>query len=199
MEKFIQKWQILCVSLIFLIPLCTHAQDDVIKVTGKVTSLESGEPLPGASIIEKGTTNGTVTDVDGNYTFEVSSNGTLVISYIGFLSEETPVNNRSTIDFVMALDIAQLQEIIVVGYGTQKKSDLTGAVSSVKGEDVQKFATNTAADGLQGNVAGLVVRRSSGNPRAGASINIRGFRSIGGNAPLVIIDGIQGNFRFVES
>ncbi len=167
-------------------------------VSGVITDGD-GVPLAGANIIEKGTTNGTQTDFDGNYTIDISgSEAVLTFSYIGFITQEITVGNQSTINLTMQEDAARLDEIIVVGYGTQKKSDLTGAVSSVKGEDIQKLATSTAADGLQGNVAGLVVRRGSGSPRSGASINIRGFRSIGGNNPLVIIDGIQGNFNLLN-
>ena len=168
------------------------------SIKGKVID-KDGMPLPGANILEKGTSNGTQSDFDGNFSLDLSSgNATLVVSYIGYLTKEMVVESQTNITITLTEDAEGLDEIILVGYGTQKKSDLTGAVSSVKGEDLKKFATSTAADGLQGNVAGLVVRRSSGNPRAGATINIRGFRSIGGNAPLIIIDGIQGNFDLLN-
>ncbi len=175
----------------------SYAQNTTVNGT---VSDGSGQPLPGATVTVKGNeTTGTQTDFDGNYSITVSgSDAVLVFRYLGYATQEVAVEGRTTIDVTMQEDAAGLDEIIVVGYGTQKKSDLTGAISSVKGEDLQKFATNTAVDGLQGQVPGLVVRRSSGNPRAGAAINIRGFRSIGGNAPLVIIDGIQGNFDLLN-
>ncbi|MEX0312535.1 MAG: SusC/RagA family TonB-linked outer membrane protein [Allomuricauda sp.] len=167
-------------------------------VTGTVTDKDGG-PLPGASVtVKENPTVGTQTDFDGNYTIDVDSGGTLVFRYLGFLTKEVPVDGQTNINVTLQEDTQGLDEVIVVGYGTQKKSDLTGAVSSVDGVQVKKFATSTAADGLQGNIAGLVVRRSTGNPRAGAAINIRGFRSIGGNAPLIIIDGVQGNFDLLN-
>lgn len=188
-------------SLFVVLTVATGFTQTVAQTTtisGSVKDQTDGSSLPGANILIKGTTNGTITDADGKFIIEASANTVLIISSIGYISEEITVGNRTSIDVQLVSDITQLDELIVIGYGTQKKSDLTGAVSSVKGEDVQKFATNTAADGLQGNVAGLVVRRTSGNPRAGATINIRGFRSIGGNDPLVIIDGIQGNFDLLN-
>ena len=169
---------------------------DKLKVTGNVTGTD-GSTLPGVAITIKGNeTIGTQTDFDGNYSIEVpSASSVLVFSYLGYITKEVTVGNQTTINITLEEDEQSLDEIIVVGYGTQKKSDLTGAVTSVEGETIKKFATSTAVDGLQGNVAGLVVRRNSGNPRAGAAISIRGFRSLGGNNPLVIIDGIQGNFN----
>lgn len=188
-------------SLFVVLTVATGFTQTVAQTTaisGSVKDQSDGSSLPGASILIKGTPNGTITDANGNFTIEASSNTILVVSSVGYTPQEITVGNRISIEIQLISDIKQLDEIVVVGYGTQKKSDLTGAVSSVKGEDIQKFATNTAADGLQGHVAGLTVRRSSGNPRAGAAINIRGFRSIGGNAPLVIIDGIQGNFDLLN-
>ena len=176
----------------------TQTNAQTISISGSVKDQSDGSSLPGTNILIKGTSSGTITDSNGAFTIDASPNAILVVSSIGYASREIAVANRTSIDIQLVIDITRLEELIVVGYGTQKKSDLTGAVSSVKGEDVQKFATNTAADGLQGNVAGLVVRRSSGNPRASAAINIRGFRSIGENAPLVIIDGIQGNFDLLN-
>ncbi len=186
-------------SLVFVLSSFTgntYAQTS--KVNGKIFD-SNGEPLPGASVIIKGTNNGTQADFDGNYTIDVTdSNTILIFDFIGFVSQEIVVNGQTVINVTLIESNENLDEVVVVGYGTQKKSDLTGAVSSVKGEDVQKFASSTAADGLQGNVSGLVVRRSSGNPRAASEINIRGFRSIGGNSPLVIIDGVQGNFDLLN-
>lgn len=167
-------------------------------INGQVTD-EAGMPLPGANIIEKGTNNGTQTDFDGKFSITTSgADAILLVSYLGYSPKEVAVGDNETLNITLKEDAEGLDEVVVVGYGTQKKSDLTGAVSSVKGEDVQKFGTSTAADGLQGQVSGLTVRRGSGNPRAGAIINIRGFRSIGGNAPLIIIDGIQGNFDLLN-
>ncbi|MDY8137965.1 TonB-dependent receptor [Aquimarina sp. 2201CG5-10] len=188
---------LLCIMVVFGFSNKLDAQSNLIS--GKVIG-NDGVPLPGVTITIKGNeTKGTQTDFDGYYSIEVPNSETILIfRFLGFKTKEEIVGNQTTIDVILEEDSQSLGEVIVVGYGAQRKSDLTGAVSSVKGEDLNKFATTTAADGLQGNVAGLVVRRGTGNPRAGAAINIRGFRSIGGNAPLIIIDGIQGNFDLLN-
>ncbi len=167
-------------------------------VTGKITDQSDGSTLPGVNILVKGTTNGTITDLNGNYSLDVTGTDVLVFSSIGYLSVEEAVNNRTTIDIQLVTDITQLDEIVVVGYGTQKKSDITGAVSSLDGEELKKFASASPVDALQGNAAGVMVRKSSGNPRATANINIRGVRSLSGNGPLVIIDGVQGNYDLLN-
>lgn len=163
-------------------------------VSGKVTSQETGEPLSRVNVIEKGTTNGTVTDTDGSYTIAVAPDAVLVFSYIGFLTKEVPVNGQSTLDVSMAPNIAQLNEAVVIGYGTVRKSDLTGAVSSIKADELNQGANVSVGQALKGRVAGVQISQKSNEPGGGLSISIRGAGSItAGNAPLYVIDGLIVN------
>ena len=160
-------------------------------VTGMVTSMEDSEGLPGVNVVEKGSSNGTVTDVQGNYSLEVTEGATLVFSSVGYTQEEVEVGNRSTIDLVMTQDIQQLQELVVVGYGTQRRDDLTGAISSIDSEALKSIPTNSFEQALQGRLAGVQVTQSNAAPGGGLSIRIRGNNSITGNSePLYVIDGI---------
>lgn len=172
----------------------THKMTEVLQevtVRGKVTDLETGEPLPGVNVIVKGTSNGTVTDVDGNYNITANDNtATLVFSYIGYVPEEVNINGRTVIDIVLSPDIQSLQEVVVVGYGTQQKSDLTGSVSSIEAEELAKIPSASFNQSLMGKAAGVQVVTESGAPGAGLSIKIRGINSIqGNNEPLYVIDG----------
>ncbi|MCK0137018.1 TonB-dependent receptor [Arenibacter sp. S6351L] len=164
-----------------------QAQQNIVNGT---ISDNSGTPLPGANILEKGTTNGTQADFDGNFSIEVSDeNSTLVISYVGFSTKEIVLNGQSTINIIMEESAAALDEIVVVGYGSVKKSDLTGSVSSVKVDDFQK-GTNTSVDGLLNGVSGVNIIQNNGEPGGSFSINVRGASSISaGNSPLYVIDG----------
>lgn len=163
------------------------------NITGIVTD-ESGMALPGVSVLVKGTQRGTVTSANGTYNVEVESdNDVLVFSFVGYLSQDVPVGNRSKIDVSLATDTKALEEVIVVGYGTQKKSDLTGSVSSVKGTDLTKLPTQRVDQALQGRAAGVMVQNTDGAPGGNATIRVRGGNSItGGNNALVVVDGIQG-------
>jgi len=159
-------------------------------ISGIVTSIEEGEPLPGVNVVEKGTTNGTITDVEGQYSIKVPSGAILVVSSIGYLTREVQVGNQTTIDIVLQEDVQQLDELVVVGYGTQKKSDLTGSIARVSGEDVLLPSTANFDQMLQGKVPGVQVSLTSGAPGGGANILVRGVSSItGGNQPLYVIDG----------
>ncbi|MFW5761053.1 MAG: SusC/RagA family TonB-linked outer membrane protein, partial [Cyclobacteriaceae bacterium] len=159
-------------------------------ITGKVTSYEDNEGLPGVNVVEKGSSNGTVTDVQGNYSLEVSDGATLVFSSVGYTQEEVEVGNRSTIDLTMLQDIQQLQELVVVGYGTQQRRDITGSVASVKSEDLQDLPVASVDQGLAGQVAGVQVQQTSGAPGGGVSIRVRGVGSISADTePLYVIDG----------
>lgn len=164
-----------------------------VTVSGQVTS-QGGEPLPGVSVLEKGTTNGTVTDTDGNYTFSVTNeNVTLIFSFIGYMSQEIPLGGRSRVDVSMVEDVVSLGEVVVVGYGSQKKTDLTGAVSSIKVADIAQFPTARVDQALQGRSSGVYVLNTDGSPGGNTMIRIRGLNSInGGNEPLIVIDGLQG-------
>ncbi len=158
-------------------------------VTGMVTD-EDGQPLPGANVLVKGTTNGTQTDFDGNYTITADSDATLVFSYIGFASQEVAVNGQSTINLSLAEDASQLDEVVVLGYSTQTRGDLTGSVASVDISEAVKAPIVNAAEALQGRVSGVTVV-NNGNPGAAPKINIRGFGSSNNTNPLFIIDGVQ--------
>ncbi len=159
-------------------------------VSGTVTD-EAGMPLPGASIVEKGSTNGVQTDFDGNYSLTVpDGNATLVVSYIGFSTKEINIDGQSVINITLQESAAALDEIVVIGYGSVKKSDLTGAVSSLKAEDMNPGANVSVDQMLQGRAAGVQISQSSSEPGGGLSIRVRGASSINaGNEPLYVIDG----------
>ncbi|PHN08239.1 SusC/RagA family TonB-linked outer membrane protein [Flavilitoribacter nigricans] len=160
-------------------------------VTGVVTDGESGTGLPGVNLIEKGTTNGASTDIDGNYSITVGENAILQFSYIGFQPQEIEVNNQTTINVTLLTDSETLDEVVVIGYGTQRKSDLTGSVSQVGGEDLQNLPAARVDNMLQGRAAGVQVSQISGEPGAATTIRIRGGNSIqGNNEPLWVIDGV---------
>jgi TonB-linked SusC/RagA family outer membrane protein len=164
-----------------------------IKVTGKVVD-DGGEPIPGVTVLVRGTTTGTVTGLDGGYTLTAPEESTLIFSFIGFVSQEISVGNRSTIDVTLMEDETSMDEVVVVGYGTQKKSDLTGAIASFSGAGTENQAVSSVAQALQGKVAGLSIRQTSGKPGAAAEIRIRGMGSFGANSsPLVVVDGIITN------
>lgn len=172
-----------------------------IQVSGKVTD-ESNQPLPGVNILVKGTTNGTTSDSDGNYLINVPDQGAvLVFSFIGYASQETTVGNQSQINVVLLPDIKSLQEVVVVGYGTQKKINLTGSVSSVTSGDLENRPITQASQALAGLAAGVTVSQDSGRPgNDGSSITIRGLGTFSGagNSPLVLIDGLASSINEVD-
>ena len=155
-------------------------------------------PIIGASVLEKGTTNGIITDFDGNFNLSVSPNGTLSISYVGYKTQEIPVNGKTRFNVTLVEDTELLDEVVVVGYGTMKKSDMTGAISSVDVEELTKRATTNPAEALQGKIAGVNIMKSGGNAGAGVSVKIRGVKSFGDNEPLYIIDGFPGDINNVN-
>lgn len=179
-------------STVLFMVLGTHSVlAQTATVSGTVTDAQ-GEPLLGANILEKGTSNGSITDFDGNYTIEVSQGATLVVSYVGYQSKEVAVGGQTTMNIVLAADNT-LDEVVIVGYGTQRKSDLTGAISSVSAKDFENQPIIRAEDALQSRTAGVNVSKNSGAPGGDIKIRIRGSNSItGNNQPLVVIDGIIG-------
>jgi len=170
-------------------------------VTGTITDNE-GEPLIGASVLIKGTTRGASTDIDGKFVLTVPGDQpvTLVVKYLGFADQEVSVNsNQRTVQVKLKADAAALEEVVVIGYGTVKKRDLTGSVASVKAEDITRIPTHNAAEAIQGRVPGADITRNSGTPGAASTITIRGNKSIASrdnlaarNGPLYVIDGFQG-------
>ena len=171
------------------------------KVTGVVVD-GTGEPVIGANVVVKGTTNGTITDFDGNYTIEgVSANDVLLISYIGYLSQEVPVGNQSMIKVTLKEDTQTLDEVVVVGYGTMKKSDVTGSISTAKGDDLVKNQSFSALDNLRGKVSGVNIFSNSSQPGAYSNrVVIRGIATINSSSnPLYVVDGVvMENFDLVN-
>lgn len=161
-------------------------------VRGKV-STETGEALPGVNVLVKGTSAGTVTDAEGIYALSsVKPEDVLVVSFIGYNTQEIVVGTRSTVDIVLAADIQTLNEVVVVGYGTQRKIETTGSIASVKSEDIVQTPVTNVAQGLQARIAGVQINQNSGAPGGNISVRIRGTNSINGTSePLYIIDGIQ--------
>lgn len=160
------------------------------KVTGVILD-STGIPVIGANVIVKGTTNGTVTDLDGKFSLEVDNNAVLEISYIGYVTQEIKVGNQQSINISLKEDSEQLDELVVIGYGTVKKSDLTGAVGSVQMDDVNKVGITSTDRALQGQIAGVQVNAKSGQPGEAMMIRVRGGNSLtGGNDPLYVIDGM---------
>jgi len=163
-----------------------------LTVKGKVID-DKGESLPGATITVLGTTTGTVTDIDGNYSITVPDGAVLVFSFIGYEPIQIPVDNQSLIDVTLKTDISSLEEVVVIGYGEMKKSDLTGAVGSVNSEDIMQQNPLQAARALQGQVAGVNVNKVNSRPGSDYTIDIRGMQSVGfSNEPLIVIDGVMG-------
>ncbi len=160
-----------------------------ITVSGKVND-ESGIPVPGASVVEKGTTNGTTTDLEGSYQISVPSNATFVISFVGYNSITEAVAGRSSITVQMQPQTQDLNEVVVVGYGTQKKSVVTGAISSVKAKDIEGLPVNRIEQTLQGRTSGVIVTQNTGSPGSGASVRVRGITSFNNNDPLWVVDGV---------
>ncbi len=174
-------------------PKVENVQQNEVTIKGVVKDA-NGEAIIGASVIEKGNAkNGTVTDLDGNYTLKVKRGATLTISYIGFISQETKGGN-----VILEEDLKSLSEVVVIGYGTQKKADVTSAVVSVKAEDFTKGNFNDAGDLIKGKVAGLSITKPSGDPGAVTQISLRGIATVSGNAqPLVLVDGVPGSLSSV--
>ncbi|TKG95758.1 SusC/RagA family TonB-linked outer membrane protein [Puteibacter caeruleilacunae] len=179
---------------IVLSPKVKDQQQDknTITVTGVVMD-ESGESLPGVSVFVKGTTTGITTGMDGDYSLAVSSNDILIFSFVGMKSQEIAVNGRAKIDVTLQTENIGLEEVVAIGYGVQKKSDLTGATVSIKSEQLVETPITRADQAIQGKMAGVSVTTTSGSPAAPIKIRIRGANSINGNnAPLVVIDGFAG-------
>ncbi|WP_298477015.1 TonB-dependent receptor [uncultured Maribacter sp.] len=161
-------------------------------ITGTITSSDDGTPVPGVNVVVKGTSNGTSTDFDGNYAINASSSDILVFSYLGFKTVEKNVGEQSLINIVLQVDNEQLDEVVVVGYGTQKKSDLTGAVAVVKGAAVNIAPTPNLTQNLSGKLTGVITRQESGRPGGDAGeFLIRGQSTFGDNSALILVDGIE--------
>jgi TonB-linked SusC/RagA family outer membrane protein len=164
------------------------------NVSGKVTSQEDPEGLPGVNVIEKGTSNGTITNADGVYSLQVAEGATLVFSSVGYVLEEVNIGNRSVVDLKMAQDIKQLDELVVVGYGVQKRSDITGTVASIGQERLDMIPNLNIAQTIQGAIPGVMIQTTSAGAASNEVIMVRGRNSIrASNDPLIVVDGVQYN------
>ncbi|HEY8938470.1 MAG TPA: SusC/RagA family TonB-linked outer membrane protein, partial [Cyclobacteriaceae bacterium] len=188
MAKFYENLRMCLTMLLLLGASLAMAQNKTVR--GKVTSSDDGSALPGVNIMEKGTSAGTVTDAQGSYSITVKDGATLVFSFIGYTTQEIPVENQSVIDVSLLTDVTSLSEVVVVGYGQQEKKDLTGSVMAISTKDFNKGIISSPQDMLVGKIAGVQVTTNDGAPGSGATIRIRGASSIGGSQdPLIVIDG----------
>ena len=156
------KRKLLALLMIVIAVLNAHAQGQQVK--GVVTSSDDGQPIPGVSVVVKGTTSGTTTDFDGQYTLTAPSGATLVFSFVGMSTAEEAVNGRTQINVALKANLQDIDEVVVVGYGTQKKSLVTGAISKVSGDDLKKTFDMRVTQALQGKTAGVVIKSNSGQP-----------------------------------
>ena len=180
--------KILILFFFFLASLTLSAQ---ITITGIITDAETNEPLPGVSVIEKGTTRGTLTDIDGKYSFEVSAKGAVLsFSFMGYKTEEVTISEQTSVNLNLVPDLVKLDEVLVVGYGIQKKSVVTGSIAKVNGEELAKSKDSRIEQSLQGRTSGMVVMNNSGQPGDNLSIRIRGTGTNNDPDPLFIIDGL---------
>jgi TonB-linked SusC/RagA family outer membrane protein len=184
-----KMWSTLLLLFLFLTSFSIlHAQ---VTVTGTVTDEEDGVPIPGVNILERGTSNGTISDADGTYTISVGADAVLLFSFVGMVSQEVTVGAQTIIDLALSSGTTALDEIVVVGYGTAAKTTLTGAVASVRGDELKQSPSTNFSNTLVGRVPGLFAYNRSGEPGYdGATLRIRGANTLGDNNPLVVIDGI---------
>ena len=164
-------------------------QQDTRQITGTVVDA-TGTPVIGANVMVKGTTNGTITDMDGKFTLEVAKDAILQVSYIGYTNQEISVGNKSVLRISLKEDTQALDEVVVIGYGTMKKSDITGAISSVSEENIARQAVANVSTALQGLATGVSVTSSSGSPGEAATIRIRGVGTVNDAEPLYVVDGM---------
>ena len=164
-------------------------QQNTRQITGTVIDA-TGMPIIGANVMVKGTTNGTITDIDGKFTLEVAKDAILQVSYIGYMNQEIPVGNKSVLSISLQEDTQKLDEVVVIGYGTMKKSDITGAISSVSEEKIARQAVANVSTALQGLATGVSVTSSSGSPGSAATIRIRGVGTVNDAEPLFVVDGM---------
>ncbi|HBK30016.1 MAG TPA: SusC/RagA family protein, partial [Porphyromonadaceae bacterium] len=184
--------------VLYCVPFFLFAQEQI-TVKGVVTESASGQPAIGVSVLVKGSSNGTVTDIDGNYTLtNVPDNATLVFSYIGMLTQEVNVGGRTTIQVALSEDVQVLDEVVAIGYGSARKRDLTGSIASVKAEEIANRPSANPLATLQGKIAGVQVV-NSGRAGQDPEIRIRGTNSINGYKPLYIVDGLfSDNINYIN-
>jgi len=175
----------------------THTQQQKNRITGTVADV-AGIPVIGANVIEKGTSNGTVTDIDGHFTIEVENNAIIQITYMGYLPQDISTTGATKLHITLVEDTQSLDELVVVGYGTQRKVNLTGAVSQITSKDLEDRPVSNMSQILQGAIPNLNVHFSSGQPGVGGTLNVRGTTSINGGGPLVLVDGVPGDINRIN-
>ncbi len=179
--------------VLILASCCTMALAQGRTVSGKVTSADDGSGVPGVNILEKGTGNGTVSDADGNYRISVGANATLVFSFVGYTTQEAAVGDQSVVNVALASDVTALSEVVVVGYGSQEKKEITSAVVSVKSESFNRGAVQDPTQLILGKVAGVAITRTGNDPNEPFTVRMRGITTVGANQqPLFVIDGVIG-------
>ena len=176
-------------TLLFIFTLFLQPITGQVAIKGKVVD-DQNIPLPGVSILVKDTFKGTMSDMDGNYNISASPGDTLVFSMVGMVSQSVLVGNRTVIDIMLMTETTLMDEVVVIGYGTVRKSDLTGSVSTVKTEDLLKITSLNPEQGLQGRVTGVQVTSTSGAPGAGAAVRVRGVGTFNNSAPIYVVDGV---------
>lgn len=180
-------------SLILILVLSVAFGQQEVTLTGTVTDSQSGEMLPGVNIAIKGTTKGSITDVDGKYTLSAPADATISFSFLGYLTQEVVVGSQTVVDIKLVPDVAQIEEVILIGYGTQKKSDKTGAVAHIGSEDFKGGVLTDAVEAMQGKVAGVLITKKGGDPNSGFSVKIRGAAGFDSNTdPLYVVDDVAG-------
>lgn len=199
LKNTLLDYKILDNNFVVIVPKESKQQE--ITVTGKVIDTD-GNGLPGVNIVEKGTTNGAITDINGNYSIKVPSDATLEFSFVGYNKEEIQVNKQTVINVTLVMSLEQLQEVVVVGYGSMQRTNVTGAISTVKADQIERSPTPNAIEAIRGLVPGVRITRNSGQPGADVNVTIRGVRSLGStvdknaanyvnpNTPLIVVDGV---------
>jgi TonB-dependent starch-binding outer membrane protein SusC len=191
MKKSADLLKVMILFLMCMFLVNVHAQDKT--VTGKVTDASNGDPMPGVTVVVKGTTNGTITDPNGSYTLSVPSGSVIVFSFIGYKTKEIVVGNVTVVNAAIESDMIGMDEVVVIGYGVQKKTDKTGAVSQIKADELNGGAITDPMQAMQGKASGVMITRQGGDPNAGFSVRIRGAAGFESNTqPLYVVDGVPG-------
>lgn len=189
-----------CLILALLLVFTGFAQITPRSITGVVSDKNTGEPIPGAAVVVKGTTQGTSTDFDGKFTIQVTDKDVLRVSFVGFTTQEVPVAGKTSLSIAMVEEVSQFDEVVVVGYGVQKKKLVTGATVQVDGDDIQKRSSTNALQALQGQTSGVQISSTSGQPGEGLKVVVRGQGTIGSSGPLYIVDGVQtGDISYLNN
>lgn len=192
-KQMIQIARIMAILMLVFLAVPGFAQNQLTTINGTVVGADDGSPIPGATIVVKGTSTGTVSDIDGHFTLQAKPNDVLEASFIGYTTQTIPLNGKTSVNITMKQDIKGLDEVVVIGYGVQKKKLVTGATASVDGSSLQKENTTNALQAMQGKAAGVNITSESGQPGGGFKVNIRGVGTIGNSSPLYVVDGVITN------